>query len=173
MILKIAGWFPPIPDWDALHVVVVHLPIGALISVPLLLVLSLVSKQHGRCFSLAALAVMLLGTAGTYIAVATGNAAGALVDRSAEEGLGRVLDRHEELAEKTRLVFTLLTVIYAGMVIAPAIIRRQPRRLWQIAPAAVFLAAYLAGVLLLANTAHLGGRLVHEFNQRAMLPKEK
>jgi hypothetical protein len=34
----------------------------------------------------------------------------------------------------------------------------------------VFLGAYLVGLVYLVNTAHAGGRLVHEFGVHAMIP---
>jgi uncharacterized membrane protein len=156
---------PPIPGWDGLHPLVIHFPVALLLVAPLFLLLGALFRQSARCWFLAGLALMALGTAATYVAVPTGEAAARLVDRT--EAVAPVLTRHEDLAEKTRLTFTLLTVLFAvGMGVT---------RFWQpglpvsAALLLAFLALYAAGALLLANTAHNGGRLVHQFGVQAMI----
>ena len=160
--------FPPIPTWDGVHPLIVHFPIALLLVAPVFVVLGLVVGARSRVFAVSALILMVLGTAGTFVAVATGEAAGKLADRTPE--VNRVLEHHEQLAERTRLVFTVLTVVYAGLLAGPAALKRGLPR----APVAVltvaFLAVYGAGVVVLANTAHNGGRLVHELGVRSLMP---
>lgn len=172
-MLAMFGILPPIPDWDAAHVIVVHLPIGVLMTVPVLLVLSLVLPRHVRGLSIGALAMLLVGTVGAWFAVATGLAAAQLVDQSSSEQLSAVLGRHQELAERTRSAFTVLSAIYIAIVALPALARRPLPRWLTPALGVAFLVLYMGGVLLLANTGHLGGRLVHEFGQHAIIAKEK
>jgi uncharacterized membrane protein len=71
------------------------------------------------------------------------------------------------MAETTRAVFSALTVVLALIISVPAMLKRDiPRRAYVALPI-VFLLFYGAGALLLTNTAHQGGRLVHEFGVRA------
>ena len=68
--------FPPIPSWDALHPLVIHFPIALLLVVPFLIVVgALVPPERGRAILYVALALMIAGTLGTFLAVATGEAA--------------------------------------------------------------------------------------------------
>jgi len=73
------------------------------------------------------------------------------------------------MAEMTRLVFTVLTVLFAAIRAIPAIARQRSRSMLA---HMLFLVVYLGGILLLVNTAHLGGRLVHEFGVKAAFVKE-
>ncbi len=63
---------PPIPSWDGLHPLIVHFPIALLMVVPVLLVLGMIFRDGRRLFSVAALVLMLMGTAAAYVAVETG-----------------------------------------------------------------------------------------------------
>ena len=159
---------PPMPSWDGLHPLIVHFPVGLLLVVPFFVLLALVVKAHRRGLLLAALVLMVLGTAATWVAVETGEAAGKLAERSPE--VNAVLGHHEELAESTRTVFTVLTLVFAGLIFAPALLRREPGEIATVALALLFLAVYGAGALVLSNTAHNGGRLVHELGVRSMMP---
>lgn len=167
--------FPPIPSWDALHPLIIHFPIGLLLVAPLFVVLGglleLRTAGKGRPYLVAALVLIALGTAATFVAIETGEAAGKLVDRT--DALSAVLERHESLAETTRLVFSVLTVILAAILLVPRAFRRELPRAATAGLLAAFIVSYSAGAVLLANTAHNGGRLVHEFGARAfMAPTE-
>jgi len=159
---------PPAPSWDGLHPLIVHFPVALLLVAPVLVLLALVVRGHRRGLLLAALALMVLGTVASWVAVSTGEAAGKLADRSPE--VNAVLEHHEELAETTRLVFTVLTAVFAALVLTPVVLKREPGELATIGLAVLFLAVYGAGTLVLANTAHNGGRLVHELGVRALMP---
>ena len=163
--------FPPIPPWQGLHPLIVHFPIALLIVAPVLVVMGCVIPKHGRGCSFAALAVMALGTAAAYVAVATGEAGARLVERTPE--ISAVLARHADLAEKTRLAFTVLTLIYGAILAAPALLKRPLARKVEIPLHGAFVILYAAALLLLVNTAHRGGLLVHEYGVRAMLVAAK
>lgn len=152
---------PPIPPWEALHPAVVHFPIALLLVVPILVVLALVQRRQRPGLSQAALVLLLLGTVGAWVAVQTGEAA----EERAEgvPGIGEVLEEHEHGGERSRNFFTGLTLLYAGIVLLPAVLKREPSTALYGGLNAVFLVLYLMAVVTLANTASNGGRLVHEF----------
>jgi uncharacterized membrane protein len=110
---------------------------------------------------------MVLGTGSVFVALETGEAAAKLAKRTPE--IKAVLEHHEELAETTRVVFSVLTVILGAVLFLPRLLRRSSGWLVSRALPLVFLVLYGAGMLLLVNTAHNGGRLVHEFGVKAMV----
>ncbi len=159
--------FPPLPDWDGLHPIIVHFPIALLLVAPLLVIMSLVFRIHARPFAYAALTLMLLGTASLYVAVSTGEAAGELAENGG--AVEQVLEHHESLAEQTRTIFTVVTLVYLFIVLAPLVAKRALDPIPWVVVNVAFLAFYLVGAVYLANTGHAGGRLVHEFGVRAIM----
>lgn len=159
---------PPIPSWDGLHPLIIHFPIALLLVAPLLvLVGALLKPEKGRPVLYVALALMIAGTLSIFLAAATGEAAGKLAERTPQ--IDAVLERHEELADATRAVFSGLTAIFAAIIFGPMALQKLSGRLVSTVLPLVFLLFYGVGVLLLTNTAHNGGRLVHEFGVRAMV----
>ncbi len=158
---------PPLPSWDGLHPLVVHFPIALLLVAPILVVLGLIFSKHWNGFALAAFALMVLGTIGAFVAVSTGEAGAGLVERT--EAISQVLEQHEDLAETTRTVFAFLTVIFGAIVLTPMILKTTLKPVLRVGLNVAFLALYAFGALLLANTAHEGGRLVHEYGVQAMV----
>jgi uncharacterized membrane protein len=159
---------PPIPDWTELHPLVIHFPIALLLVAPLFIVAGiLMNPRKGRPYLVAALCLMILGTVGTVLAVLTGEAAAEVAHRTA--AVSAVLERHQELAEITRDIFGLLSVIFAAILFVPRFLKRETTTAAaRILPLA-FLLFYGAGTVVLVNTAHNGGRLVHEFGVHAVL----
>ncbi len=158
---------PPVPSWDGLHPLIIHFPIGLLLIAPLFVLIGAALKpDKSRSYFIAALILMLLGTASTFIAIETGEAAGKLATRTPD--INRILEHHEQLAEKTRLSFSILTVVFAAIIFLPRILRRETRVFTSALPI-LFLVIYSGAALLLANTAHNGGRLVHEFGVQALV----
>jgi uncharacterized membrane protein len=156
---------PPVPSWDGLHPLIIHFPIALLLIAPIfVLVGTLLSPGRGRTFLVAALLMMVLGTASTFVAVSTGESAGQVAERSPQ-----VDAVHEELAETTRVVFSVLTVLFVALLFAPKLQRKPPSRLTTTALPLLFLVLYGAGAVLLINTAHNGGRLVHELGVKALV----
>lgn len=158
---------PPIPSWDGLHPLIVHFPVALLLVAPLFVVAGLLKKEWARGFMTAALVLMALGTLATFVAVPTGEAAAKLADRTPE--INAVIQRHEELAETSRILFTALTVIFAVMVFLPGFLKKEMDRVPALVLHGAFLILYAVGALAIANTAHNGGRLVHEFGVRALM----
>jgi uncharacterized membrane protein len=159
---------PPIPSWDGLHPLIIHFPIALLLIAPVFIVVGAALRpQKGRPYLIAAMVLLLMGTATIFVAVETGEAAGQLADRSA--GVAQVLETHESLAERTSVVFSILSVIFVALLVVPRLLKKVDTRLTTTILPLAFLALYSAGVLLLVNTAHNGGRLVHEFGVQAIV----
>jgi len=81
----------------------------------------------------------------------------------------QVLENHESRAERTQAVCSVLSVIFVALIAVPWFLKRTDTRLTTTILPLAFLILYSAGALLLVNTAHNGGRLVHEFGVRAMV----
>ena len=160
--------FPVIPSWDALHPLIIHFPIALLLIAPIFIVVGAVlAPAKGRPYLIAAMVLLLVGTASVFVAIGTGEAAGKLAERA--PGMEQVLETHESLAERTQAVFSVLTVIFLVLLAVPRLLKRADTRLTTTILPLAFLVLYGAGALLLINTAHNGGRLVHEFGVRAMV----
>jgi len=159
---------PPLPSWDGLHPLIVHFPIALLLVAPIFLVLgALLSPPKGKSFLAAALLIMLLGTMSTFVAVETGEAAAQLAERTDQGNL--VLKQHQELAETTRVVFAALTLLFGAIIYGARLWQRVPTRLSTTVLPMLFLVLYGAGAVILINTAHNGGRLVHELGVTSMV----
>ncbi len=159
--------FPPVPTWEGFHPLIIHFPVALLLVAPFMIVLALIFKSKANCYYHVALILLVMGTIGAYISVMTGESAALLVDRN--EQITKMLTEHNLLGEATRNMFTALTVIYAGLLYLPKLLKKElkPRDM-QIAMV-VFLALCCIGCLLLSNTAHAGGRLVHQLGVRALI----
>jgi len=125
------------------------------------------TPAKGRAYLIAAMVLLLVGTVAILVAVQTGEAAGKLAERT--PGMEQVLETHESLAERTQAVFSVLSVIFLALLAVPLLLKRADTRLTTTVLPLAFLVLYSAGALLLVNTAHNGGRLVHEFGVRAMV----
>lgn len=163
--------FPPLPSWDSLHPLIIHFPIVLLLLSPLFVAISAVLRPRtGRPYMISALLLLLLGTASLFVAVSTGKEAAELAERGG--ALDAVLSSHESLASETQIVFAGLSAILLGIVILPRVFRRHESRLNTTFLPVAFLALYSVGLIFLVNTAHAGGRLVHEFGVHSLMPAE-
>ncbi|MCX6895044.1 MAG: hypothetical protein NTZ16_05995 [Verrucomicrobia bacterium] len=162
---------PPYPGWDGLHPIVLHFPIVLLLVAPLLVVAGLVVPKHRHGFFLSALVLMVLGTVAAYIAVSTGEAAAQMADRTPE--INRVLARHQAQADKVRFWFTVLTVVWLFIMAGFHFGRNKLAGWLNAVVPLLFLVCYLPAMLSLADMAHAGGRLVHQYGLHAMLPPER
>jgi uncharacterized membrane protein len=135
---------------------------------PLFILLPVVWRSQARGLSLAALLILVMGTTGAFIAVATGDAAEELAEGA--RSIDRVLHQHEETAEAARNYFLVATIVYAALWAAPLVLRKRFKPGWFAAGSIVIAVACVPGLLILANAAHLGGRLVHELGVHALMP---
>jgi uncharacterized membrane protein len=116
-----------------------------------------------------ALVILLLGTGSLFLAASSGEEAAELADRGG--GVNAALAAHEDLAAKTEVVFSALSLILVALFLWPRLSGKGESRLTSTIVPFAYLALYTVGVLFLVNTAHAGGRLVHEFGVHAMLPQ--
>lgn len=158
-----------IPGWDGIHPAMVHFPIALFLAAPILLLVSLFTRQTWKTWAAAALVLMILGTFAVWLAAASGHAAGQLVDKTAI--LEREIGRHEALGVTTRNLFTALTGAFVVLTVLPLVLRRALPPPARISLYAAFLVVYLGGTTMLARTANQGGRLVHELGIQAMIEK--
>jgi uncharacterized membrane protein len=157
---------PPIPSWQTIHPLIVHFPIALLLIAPLFVVIGALRKpERGFAFLLVALILMALGTVSTFVATSSGAATGELAQNAPQ--VKAVLEQHQELAETTEIAFTALTLIFASILFVPRMLKRESTRAISTVLPLVFLVFYATGAISLANTAHQGGRLVHELGVRA------
>lgn len=161
--------FPPIPTWESLHPLVIHFPIALLLLSPLFVLIGAVlPPPKGRPYMTSGLIILLLGTISLFVAAASGEAAATLADRSGP--VDAVLASHEKLASEAEAIFLGLCAALVAMVALPRILGRQETRLTSAFLPLAYLVVYSAGILVVVNTAHVGGRLVHEFGVHAMIP---
>ena len=161
--------FPIIPSWEGIHPALVQFPIVLLLVAPVLLIVSLFARRAWRTWAGASLLLMMLGAFATWLAVASGHAGGQLVVKTPE--LEQAIARHEAFGIMTRNMFTLLAVVYALVMLAPAMIKQQLPAAARISLHALFLVVYLGFTLLIGNTAMRGGQLVHDLGVRAMVDR--
>jgi len=166
--LAAAQAMAPIPDWSEMHPLIIHFPIVLLLVAPLFILVGIaMNPQAGRPFLIAALALMVLGTVSAFVAVSTGESAAAIAERTPL--VSSVLEHHEDLAHTTTVVFSMLTVIFATILFLPRFLKSEIPVAGLRILLLAFLLFYGAGTVVLVNTAHNGGRLVHEFGVHAGL----
>ncbi len=156
-----------LPSWSGLHPLIIHFPIALLLVAPLFVLAgTLLPPRHSRSFLLSALILMALGTIAVFFSVETGEAAREIA--RTDPLIKAAVDEHEELAEATEVLFTVLTIAFAGLLYLPNLLRTDLGRRVNMALLAVFLIFYASGVHFLIHTAHHGGLLVHELGVRSM-----
>jgi uncharacterized membrane protein len=156
---------PPIPAWDAVHVLIVHFPIALLMAaVPIMLLLAVLFPHSARQFAIAAGVLLVVGAAAAFLATQTGEAAQTLAEQmgAAENpAIHEAIEVHSDMAETVRNSY----IVFAGVFVLYLIFSGLRNREWSPAVNGVvlfiFLLASMGGALLVANTAHSGGMLVH------------
>ncbi|HUY95995.1 MAG TPA: DUF2231 domain-containing protein [Terracidiphilus sp.] len=162
---------PSMPSWESLHPLVIHFPIVLLLLSPMfVLVSALLSPLRSRPYMIVGLVLLTAGTASLWLAAETGEAAAEIADRTQE--INAVILAHEHLASQTRLIFSALTLVLGGIFVLPHFLRRPVTRVHSTILPLVFVAIYSLGAVALVNTAHEGGRLVHQFGVHAMMPAQ-
>jgi hypothetical protein len=144
-----------------MHPLLVHLPIGLLTAAPLPALLALILPARRAPLVLLTFFVLLVGTAGVLGALMSGEAAEESLERRGLEtaAVHDTLEEHEELAETTRIVYLVLTLVAGGIAVGG----RKGKLAGAVGAgaSAVLLAGTLGCLVILANTAHHGGQLVH------------
>lgn len=162
---------PPQPPWEGMHPLVVHFPVALLLFAAVFVLLAAIVPKRGWWFSVSALLLLIGGTVGATVSVSTGEAARDVVE-DGEDAMWDVLQEHEDMTKEATQVFTVLTIVYAFVVLLPLV--ASPLRSLKFAFPAnlVFLVALMGGNLMLANAAHLGGRLVHQYGVVSAIAEE-
>ncbi len=146
-------------DLGSLHPIVVHIPIALLLVSPLFIIIDLIFKKFSREFYFCSLALLAIGTLGIICSIVTGNAAGESIEPTSE--ILKTLDAHVRLAERIRLGFFLLTsTLTTYIVFMKTLLKKYHLKIHQIV-IILYLLAYAYHLVLLFNTAHQGGKLVH------------
>lgn|GEM_PF-1365380 len=104
---------PNVPsDPGALHPLVVHFPVALLLVAPLFLLMGAISKNDRPQLRSCVLVLMALGVLAAWVAVWTGEHAATIARITAPQAAS-VIEQHEESAEATAVIFTLLFAVFA------------------------------------------------------------
>ncbi len=156
---------PPLPPWNGLHPLVVHFPIALIMVAPLFVVLALLIKSRIRELIGVSALLMLLAAGSALIATSTGSAAESLAEKV--PGAKAILHEHEELGESAEIFAIALAAALVVGFGSLCIWRQKIPRGMIFGIGTVYLIGHAAGILVVANAAHQGGRLVHEVGVRA------
>lgn len=159
---------PVLPTWNGLHPLIIHFPIALLLTAPLFVIVGgVLPPPKGKAFLMSALILMILGTVSVFVSMETGEVASGMA--RSDPVIKAVINEHQELAEATRVLFSVLTIAYAALLFLPHWVRVELGHRVNEALLAVFLIFYATGILFLINTAHHGGVLVHEMGVRSLM----
>lgn len=151
--------------WNGLHPLFAHILIILLLAAPFLVMVGIgLSPEKRRPFLGSALAIMVFGTATTFIASATGEAAMRAVGST--PGVKLAIEEHRALAETTRELFSVLTLGFAALLFAPRLLERELESRVNTALLAIYLVFYATGALFLVHTALQGGQVVRELGAK-------
>jgi uncharacterized membrane protein len=170
---KAPSMFPPIPPWEGLHPLIIHFPIALLIVAPIPILLSLVLSKAREGLQIAALTLILLGAGGAWLARETGEAAEGLWEDRVSAETHEMIEEHAELGETTQVVFLILGGVYAVLLFGPRLAKKDLGDKLTVALHGVYVVIFAGCLLLVANTAHSGGVLVHQQGIRAPLDQEQ
>ncbi len=123
------------------------------------------SYSHRAAFAKTTVKSIITGTVGIYLSASTGDAAKEFVSKTPE--ITEALEKHESLGSIARVVFTILTVFFAALQYHPKLLKRQLSPMASMMFYISFLLIYTTAALLLYNTAHSGGLLVHKLGVHA------
>lgn len=171
MFMLLNGIIPLPPPPEGLHPLVVHIPIGLLLVVPVLILCGLLVKKCNMAWWIAAMVILLLGTVFAWVAVKTGGmsikgevvALATATNPSSAEAINALVKLHAETAKEVCNIFTALTVIF-GVFLGILVMRTvELKKLMLWAIAAVFMMLWAFGAVKLAQAGHMGATLVHKY----------
>ncbi|MEM6799650.1 MAG: DUF2231 domain-containing protein [Planctomycetota bacterium] len=167
---------PPLPpSWDAYHPLVVHFPIALFVVAPIFILLGAITGM--RALMLSALILLVLGTAGAFVATNTGEEAYDVMEPDEaldEEGESwDVVELHYEQTEFARNIFVGVTAVYAVVVALAYALPSSTKLVPRLVIGLVMLGLAGYGNMVMANGAHLGGELVHRYGVRAAVAIEE
>jgi uncharacterized membrane protein len=163
--------FPPMPAWGGMHPLLVHFPIALLLVAPIFLALGIVRRERGAHWLRAALLLSAFGMAGAWVAVESGEAAARLADRTPE--ITAAIERHSSLAELTRNLSTVATLLLAAVLFGPGLLKRKATPRITTIALIVVLGLFGVGALAVAHTGDEGGRLVHDLGVKSLVAPAK
>jgi uncharacterized membrane protein len=156
---------PTPPPFEGMHPLVVHLPIGVLVLIPLFILLAIVFKHNSKSFVITTTLLSWIGTIGAIVAVITGHAAYELAPRSAE--INELLIKHMNLAELTRNLFIGFSVVYTVFLYFFSKDKLKPSLVFILQ--IVFLIFAGISILVLVNAGHIGAELVHKHGVQSIM----
>jgi len=160
--------FPPIPPLEGMHPLVVHFPLGLLLIAWIPMLLCVIDKKRRAKWIHTSLTLLILGTAFTFAAVFTGEAAEDIVG-STSQLIEDAIHKHEETAESARNLFIVTTILFAFACIARKKLANSKKKPALTALGILIAISYSLATLTLANAGHQGGLLVHHHGIHAPL----
>lgn len=162
---------PPIPDWDAIHPAIVHLPIGIITATPVLLLLAILIPRMRMGLAYTTAILLILATITAFLATNSGEVASDLPSFPSDPKAQEILHEHDDFAHFTRNYAATFAGLFAIAVIIMAVMKK---RMKPVVFVIVLVIALLAALILcrqLAWTGHTGARLVHEMGVMAPISK--
>jgi len=153
---------------SGLHPLLIHFPIALLYIAPLFIIIGCLLKDLRRPFFWSSLVLIIIGTFSLWLSLITGEMAAEALTNIPEKAL-ETLSYHDELAHVSRNIFIVLSIIFSLYVANFRALFFQLRRRWHNLFLVAFLTVYCAGLIVLTNTAHYGGELVHQHHIRSTI----
>ena len=153
------------PPFNHLHPAVVHFAIAPLTLAPLIVALGLFWSKQRRGILGAALLLLLAGTVCAVLALLSGEAAERFARATPE--LRAAVNFHEQIAQRTTVLFGVLTAFMLALWGLPLIRRKEGSASLERNLLILWLVLSLGGVALLLRTGHEGGRMVHDLHTHA------
>lgn len=146
---------------------IVHLPIVLLLLAPILIAVgAALPPLRGRSCQFTALVLLVLGTAGLFLAdPPTGTTAASLLSRH-----DWVVSLYQSHSQETRIIFSGLVAIYIGILLIPRFLHRRYSRLFCTVLPLAFLILYSAGTVYTINMVCPGGVEAYATETRAHEP---
>ncbi|VAW12345.1 hypothetical protein MNBD_BACTEROID05-758 [hydrothermal vent metagenome] len=148
-------------NWGAIHPIIIHFPVVLLLIVPFFILAGITFERSSKTLYLCALILMLLGTTAIFIAVSTGEQATEALETNTS--ILSTLGHHDELAEKSKVIFSVLSGIFLIFYLRTNKLTQIGSRKIIISILTFFLIFYTFALLILFNTAHYGAKLVHQY----------